>query len=81
MARICELDPETVDGRAILSDLATCWETARGMNKADIETKAQAAASGSKHQGPVPKRTYLAMESAYRKGHGKKHRANYQGSH
>ena len=70
MAHICGLDPETVDGGIILSELVTCWETARGVGKADIETKAHAAASGSKHQAPVPKRSYLAMEAAYRKDHG-----------
>ena len=72
MTKLCALDPESVDGRIVLSDLVTCWEAARTMNKAEIESKAQAAISGSKNQVPVPKRTYLAMESAFRKDNGKK---------
>ena len=71
MVKLCAIDPESVDGRITLSDLVTCWETARSMNKAEIETKAQATASGSKNQIPVSKRTYLAMESAFRKDNGK----------
>ena len=60
-----------VEGKMIVTDLIQVWEAANHTVKAELETKASHAASGADIPLPIPKRTYNAMEAAFKEQNGK----------
>ena len=73
IAAIAEIDVKDnpVDSKIMLSDLVQAWEAANHTVKAELESKASHAASGSDIPLPIPKRTYHAMEAAFKEQNGK----------
>ena len=72
IAELADINPEAgIEGNMIVTDLVQAWEAANHTVKAELETKASHNASGSDIPLPIPKRTYNAMEAAYKEQYGK----------